>query len=176
MSHLSQKRKDEISAAAEDILHSVYRKEECTPPVNLDLVLKEYGLQVLETDFGNDEVVGAYDKASKTIYVAKNDYFPRQLFAIGHEIGHYLLHQQKEQDVFLRLDAMAFGDDGEDKPIEETEADYFAASLLMPEKLVRDYWSILHNTEQLATIFAVPKKAMWRRLVDIGMIRYNTNG
>lgn len=55
----------------------------------------------------------------------------RQRFSIAHELGHYFLHQTKV--------LMSAGDDINLDPTVEAEANRFAAELLMPLDLVRQY-------------------------------------
>lgn len=52
-------------------------------------------------------------------------------FTFFHELGHVLLHKKKE--IFVELDGTR---GSEEKPIEEQEADQFAAKLLIPEEML----------------------------------------
>ena len=57
----------------------------------------------------------------------------------------------------------------EDKE-EEQEANWFAASLLMPEKLLKHYFSITNDADKLATIFGVSPTAVYYRLKNLGLL------
>src|SRR6185312_712682 len=56
----------------------------------------------------------------------------RQRFTIAHELGHFVLHPQKDAFVDFRKERGA----GEVRPPRERHADMFAAALLMPRKLL----------------------------------------
>ena len=51
----------------------------------------------------------------------------------------------------------------------EFEANEFAATLLIPENLVRKYWSSWSSVEMLADIFKVSLSAMSYRLYKLGL-------
>lgn len=64
----------------------------------------------------------------------------RKRFTIGHELGHYVMHQTDARPtIFCRK--VEEGDEGAGRvPVPaEREADAFAAAMLMPEHLFRDY-------------------------------------
>ena len=63
----------------------------------------------------------------------------RRRFTIAHELGHWYLHQHGQQSLFCRhgsVDEDAKADRPE-LPEIEAEANWFAASLLMPAEMVR---------------------------------------
>ena len=99
------------------------------------------------------------------IFVNNNHHTHRRRFTIAHEIGHFVLHGDLigdgiAEDYLLRAD-------GFPNRI-ETEANKFAASLLMPRHLMIDYQiqGIL-SIPELAKIFNVSKDAMSIRLLGI---------
>lgn len=66
------------------------------------------------------------------------------------------------------------GDLSEEELLEQ-EANYFAMSLLMPERFVRYFWECYwsdyyHNVEKLADVFKVSNEIMFRRLQILGLI------
>jgi hypothetical protein len=93
----------------------------------------------------------------------------RRRFTIGHEVGHYLLHQDDAPRIFCRSGDIV--DAEEDpavptpKPPDESEADAFAAALLMPEHLIRPLFE-RHGRDvtTLREIFGCSHKAMNYRL------------
>jgi len=88
----------------------------------------------------------------------------RRRFTIAHEIGHFVLHQE-------RCSPGHDGAVGEAGRIEEREADAFAAELLMPEHLVRE--AVRENgpdDARLADRFEVSRKAMRERLHYLGLV------
>ncbi len=103
----------------------------------------------------------------------------RQYFTIAHEIGHYFLHGDliKKEDVVVDDDLLFDGnkalyrmDDAEHSAI-ETEANNFAAALIMPEPLVRRAWETLKSVEECASLFKVSVVAMSIRLEKFRLLQ-----
>lgn len=93
----------------------------------------------------------------------------RRRFTIGHEVGHYLLHQDESPRIFCRsgdiVDAEQDLQGPTPKPATESEADAFAAALLMPEHLIRPcYEKYGRDVEKMRGIFGCSHKAMNYRL------------
>ena len=97
---------------------------------------------------------------------------PRRRFTIGHELGHWVLHQDEQTSLFCRHGTV---DPDEDErsarppldPIEE-QANWFAASLLMPAALVRRHYERTGGDFQaLCRIFNCSGAAMGRRLHQV---------
>jgi hypothetical protein len=100
---------------------------------------------------------------------------PRRRFTIGHELGHWCLHRA-DGAVWCRSNAVD-PPDGDAEPAprrayppEESEANEFAAALLMPAHLVQRHYERLRTRdpkgcfEQLCRIFGASGAAMSRRL------------
>jgi|SRR3989338_9162414 len=162
---LSQEKIDSLEAKAADTLDFAYTDSKLEFPINLEKIATSYGLEIKNATFKNADVVGYYDRDAKKIYVDKNDSFGRKSFTIAHELGHHILHQKRARDVFLRLDTLNL--ELQDKE-EEAEANWFAASLLMPKKVLSAYWEKIQDVEVLAQIFGVSKTAMVWRLKNLG--------
>jgi len=99
---------------------------------------------------------------------------PRRRFTIGHELGHWSLHRTGGA-VWCR--SQAVDPDRADPPTgrpayppEESEANEFAAALLMPARLVRRHYERLRRRDpdgcfqQLCRMFGTSGAAMSRRL------------
>lgn len=163
---LTRNRMNEIEAKAQDVLLNVFTDEDAfNLPINITKIASTLGLTLKEGIFADDEVVGAYDKASKTIYVAEADPYFRKAFTIAHEMGHFMLHEEKEKETFFRKDVIL--SDKEDR-IEEQEANYFAANLLMPKGTLIRYLRLTKDSNYLADIFGVSHSAMALRLKHLG--------
>jgi hypothetical protein len=100
----------------------------------------------------------------------------RRRFTIGHEVGHYLLHQEEAPRIFCRSGDIV--DAEEEPPAEgpapkppvESEADAFAAALLMPEHLIRPcYDRHGRDVERIREIFGCSRKAMNYRLNSLAL-------
>jgi hypothetical protein len=98
------------------------------------------------------------------------DWPPRRRFTIGHELGHWCMHR-KGGTIWCRAHAVDAEDDARRAyPPEESEANEFAAALLMPAALVRRHYERLRRTDpdgcfqQLCRIFETSGAAMSRRL------------
>ncbi|MEX0620766.1 MAG: ImmA/IrrE family metallo-endopeptidase [Solirubrobacterales bacterium] len=93
----------------------------------------------------------------------------RRRFTIGHEVGHYLLHQDEAPRIFCRsgyiVDAEEDAQAPPPKPFAESEADAFAAALLMPEHLIRPYTEKHgRDVETIQEVFDCSHKATNYRL------------
>jgi hypothetical protein len=99
------------------------------------------------------------------------DWPPRRRFTIGHELGHWCLHRHAGA-VWCRKNAV---DPPEPEgrrayPPEESEANAFAAALLMPADLVRRHYERLRRQDPdecfatLCSLFGASGAAMSRRL------------
>ena len=102
------------------------------------------------------------------------DWPARRRFTIGHELGHWCLHRVGEA-VWCRHQAIDPPEHAPPAsraayPPEESEANEFAAALLMPPNLVRRHYERLRRRdpqgcfEQLCTLFGASGAAMGRRL------------
>lgn len=93
---------------------------------------------------------------------------PRTRFTVGHELGHYVMHQAGRPGIYCRTTAEEDGSPLEPvpRPIPEVEANTFSASLLMPARLVRpllDGESEI-DIERIKAEFEVSGKAGARRI------------
>jgi hypothetical protein len=95
----------------------------------------------------------------------------RRRFTIGHEVGHYLIHQNEEPlRIFCRAadiieDEEPLREGPREKPKTELEADAFAAALLMPEHLVRERAAKCgSDVDRMKEMFQCSHKAMKYRL------------
>jgi len=82
------------------------------------------------------EIGGVLDRALRRIVVASKLPLVVQRFTLAHEIGHHFLHPNLTYHRDLPILDTAQGD--RSMPAEEREANFFAAELLMPRRLVAD--------------------------------------
>jgi len=140
-------------------------------------------LKILYSDQLESHISGAiiYDEFNKVFAVLINRLKPgtRMQFTIAHELGHYYLHKEYimenktviDGDDSLDGQAILYRDDQLDRrTVLETQANNFAASLIMPERLVRSSWGKLPDVEQCAKIFRVSVSAMSIRLERLKLL------
>lgn len=135
-------------------------------PVDVKQIAATLGLQIFELDNMPPGASGKLypDPSSQSgfsIGVNKADSFTRKRFTIAHEIAHFLLHRNEVSygvldDTLYRSEHLS----GE----QETEANKFAADILMPLPLLRSMAQRLRNVEELAKLFGVSVQAMSIRL------------
>ena len=113
------------------------------PPVPVEKIATALGLELRRAPAEEDLSGFLYrDRQKKTATIGVNStHHPnRQRFTVGHELGHYLLHDRDGIHVDRRFEIKlrnAKSSEGTDD--EEKEANLFAAELLMPhEFLLKD--------------------------------------
>lgn len=160
MGYLTQKKQEEI----ENAVNLIYLKTgKSYPEDSLLDIAKEMGLEVRVADFnklgeGYEGVCGVVDPEQKTIYV-QNQNPGRNNFTLAHEIGHYVLgHVGKK----FRIDKYNY-DDSEDS-MQEIEANFFAATLLMPIDTIKELKLLRFPIFAMAEYFGVSETAMRNRL------------
>ncbi|MDR2125293.1 MAG: ImmA/IrrE family metallo-endopeptidase [Prevotellaceae bacterium] len=89
----------------------------------------------------------------------------RKRYTLAHELGHYILHKDKNVDI---VDTTFFRNNETDSI--EYMANEFAAKLLMPEDKVRDFVDNqgIKNIGELAEKFEVSASAMKYRIISLG--------
>ncbi|MEP0986023.1 ImmA/IrrE family metallo-endopeptidase [Ekhidna sp.] len=151
------------------------------PAVNPSAIARHLGLDVIYQDMNSDGISGllAIKGGRSVIAVNKDDRSRRQNFTIAHELGHYMLHYSPEElfvdygsknglTVFYRANL---------SNREETEANVFAANLMMPKFMVE---SKIKESDQaylseefvsdIAEEFQVSQLAMTYRLQNLGLL------
>jgi Zn-dependent peptidase ImmA (M78 family) len=130
---------------------------------------------------GKDDVSGALIRSDGSVVIAVNSaqHENRQRFTIAHEIGHFLLHKgtQIHFDDDFRVNYRKADTTGM-ATVDEMEANWFAAALLMPENFLRKDWlrlrlenhAALGAIQSLAVRYKVSPKAMELRLVNLGFV------
>lgn len=132
----------------------------------LDVAVKA-GVKVIETDLRriSPTLSGAilYDepksKRGPTIFIDNAMTKNRKTFTLAHELGHHFLHEGAK----LRLDDLDYSKSDKDT-LEESQANYFAASLLVPKELLLKKLSEGLDVERLADFFQVSVPVIRNRL------------
>jgi Zn-dependent peptidase ImmA (M78 family) len=144
-------------------------------------VLRDHAdLKIYFTELDDPLVSGVilYQNNEFSILVNISKPVTGQHMTLGHELGHYFLHQDiiRQEQGIIDGDMVLDGSNAlhrlEDAPAQrvEIEANNFAASLLMPANLVRRAWEATEDIGDCARIFNVSAIAMTVRLTKLGMI------
>ncbi len=154
-------------------------------PVKIIQICNENGLEVfeeyLEPDVSGLIVVDEkpWEKYGTNQFILVNsmESAVRRRFTIAHELAHFVLHRNGSR-LFAHRDMAA---EGAVRSSMEQEANYFAANILMPEKLVREkvedlrdrIWSKIPGfvlVKEIADHFLVSESAAEVRLKQIGIL------
>lgn len=132
------------------------------PPVDPVTIAKDVaGVSVEFATFApsSENVSGFYDFEENAIFVNTHESPLRQTFTVAHELGHKILHEawahSAEYKVLLR------NPEGQ-QDFRESEANVFAANLLMPRFLMDKYYTL--PAHELSRLFAVSIPAIQARL------------
>jgi len=156
------------------------------PPVQVDKIARAKGAEIVPYEMGNEMSGILVIKGDKGIIgINPSQSKVRQRFTIAHELGHYLLHSNKNKDqkeqLFVDKDFIVkFRSNktySEQETLHEREANAFAAALLMPKQFIFAELKKTQNQElsenelieELARTFDVSVPAMTYRLSDLNV-------
>lgn len=169
MATLTEDQKKQAEDAAREVLVDTFGDLELVEfPVDLNAVLDKYALNLKKGSFEDLNISGAFNRESNTVYVSDNESPERQAFTVAHEMGHYKLHEAVKTDILYRERIWQFTNSG--LSVEETQANWFAANLLMPKEAVERMWKITQDISKLSEFFGVSKTALSFRLKDLGLV------
>jgi Zn-dependent peptidase ImmA (M78 family) len=143
-------------------------------------IAKSHGVRIFYKSLDDDISGFLYRDLSEAVIGVNTHHAPvRQHFTVAHELGHLLLHEQEQLHVDhgfrvrLRDDVSSQGVDDA-----EREANFFAASLLMPGEFLdrdldRDWIDLLDDDflRDLARQYEVSTQALVNRLKNLGYIQ-----
>lgn len=171
---------EEITTLAEEYARK-YNPGSIAPFPYENVLAAHPDLEIHFTDLEDDLVSGVtlFENGIYTILVNITKPETRQHFTLGHELGHYFLHKEYlrlekgivDGDSWLDSPNMLYRQDAVEKTTLELEANTFAASLLMPEDLLRRAWKAFGSIRECARIFRVSAVAMSMRLTKLGLIQ-----
>lgn len=159
-------------------------------PIEVDRIAFALGIEVHDDYSLSPETVGIIcfngDHATVKINPIQNIYFARRRFTLAHEIGHFCLHRDKSLKGFSDSEQTMSRTQSYWNPV-ESEANNFAAQLLMPKSLIMaegqqvidDYTHVYQMdtiplsdfVELMADRFGVSNKAMEYRLRNLSIIK-----
>jgi Zn-dependent peptidase ImmA (M78 family) len=150
------------------------------PPVDVLRVARTLDIRVEQGEFEEDcsGILLRASRGAPVIGVNWQHHENRKRFTVAHEIGHFLLHEDRahiDRGTYVKFrDAMS----GSGTEGEEREANQFAAALLMPEDWVTSAFKAerLDPADEealgrLASKFEVSALAMSYRLHNLGLLR-----
>ncbi len=153
-----------------------------SPPVPVDQIARSHGLDVRRAP-ANEELSGFLyrDRRRNTASIGVNSAHSvsRQRFAISHELGHYLLHEQLHLHVDKQFPITIANSQAKHvSSDEDKEATLFAAELLMPEEMLKADLASLERIDleseativQLAARYAVSVQALQFRIALLGLV------
>lgn len=179
--------------SANDLIsdYEANKGEKIAAPVDLEKLADFLDIKIKEDiNLERENIIGQIcfenDKAVVSINPAQNTYLPRKRFTLAHEIGHFCLHTDNVKNGFKdNKKTMSRSESYWD--IKESEANSFAAQLLMPKDLIIQeanaiisaYRTLTHSPgmptedfiKQIAYKFSVSYTAMAYRLKNIGIIK-----
>jgi Zn-dependent peptidase ImmA (M78 family) len=171
-------------ANAEKEARAILRDAEViAPPVPVARIATDLGIELSYRPLQGD-ISGILRREAGRVVVGVNslDSPSRQRFTIAHELGHFRLHEGYEVivDKLVRVNLRVTPGGPLATPEEERDANYFAAELLMPERLLKARAKVLVGqqtimsgdwlVEELAGEFDVSRQAMLYRLVNLGLL------
>ncbi|MEO8608829.1 MAG: ImmA/IrrE family metallo-endopeptidase [Chloroflexota bacterium] len=148
-------------------------------PVDVVSLVQQMGLNVAAQEL-EDKVSGflIIKNGQAAIGVNQNHHPNRQRFTVAHELGHYVLHRTLS-NIFVDSTLTFYRDTNstDGKTLQEIQANAFAAELLMPETIIRDYLRTYEidlydarDVANLASKFGVSEQALTIRLVNLNLI------
>ena len=168
----------DICEKAEE-LEIKYNPEGLSPFPFEKIVEDQKDIKLINAEISNT-ISGAILKAENHYFIIVNPNKPatRQQFTLAHEFGHYFLHKAIldkgtkfiDGDPVLDSGTILLREDNADPNQLEREANNFAASLIMPESLVKKAWETFKDIEACAKVFNVSGAAMSIRLERLGLI------
>lgn len=153
-----------------DNIFKVLKRYTEKAPVNLDALCGEIGLKIRYERL-DDNTSGSIEKSGQglrdfVISVNDTDPMSRQRFTIAHELGHFVLHRSKIGDGIkdnrLYRNHKGRANTGVTDRM-ETEANRFAANLLMPVSYIKNHAGD-SSLDDMARNLMVSKEALRIRL------------
>lgn len=162
---LTKQRQNEIDQKIAEMLLSLNMSY---PENNIEEIVKAKDIKIEIQDLSEieEKVSGIIfsKNGQTTIFLNQVNSPVRQAFSLAHELGHYILHDLDVVDgVKLRLDKYNYSDDTKVTK-EETEANYFAASLLVPKDKLIIAIKNTSNISEVAKYFGVSEQVIANRI------------
>lgn len=152
-----------------------------SPPIDIEKIAKNLNINIQYEPF-DGELSGLLiiDEKKDITAIGVNSTYPknRQRFIIAHEIGHYLLHRKHGTYIDTTIKYNLKRDISFKEHYEEVEANMFALSILIPQKMIEDlienrYSSFDFNDNkeinEIADYFQVTPQTLMIRLAKLNI-------
>lgn len=185
MSTINERGRFKLTAEMKRLVLEASRAANDNGKMDIAKLCQDLGVEVFNFEFTDKRISGAIvkerdgDTEKWKIFVSTNDSPRRKRFTVAHEVGHYLSYVNggyskqyidsndgvlRDYSIMLRSDS----DVQEQNKEAELEANEIAAELLMPESVVRLFYSQGKTVEEMADAFVVSESAMTIRLLNLG--------
>lgn len=156
-----------------------------SPPIDVEYIAQHLNINLLFEELESNVSGFLVIKEKKASIVVNDSHHEnRKRFTIAHELGHYALHANNGDQLFIDKQVYHRNSASSEGVItQEIEANRFAAQLLMPRPMVKKAVEIMeHETgdeidlsddfciSKLARLFAVSEQALTIRLADLKII------
>lgn len=146
------------------------------PPVKVEEIITGLGIELDMNAALHSDISGELERkpdGSFKITVNRDHGENRKRFTAAHELGHYMLHAHLIGDGVDDNRAYRSTPSGNHfnqmiKPVHETEANRFAAQLLLPRSIMEEEATSGKLVAKLAATFKVSVRAMEIRLDSLG--------
>lgn len=164
--------KQEIEQKANQLLS---KYSQTSAPVDVMALIEAEGIHLVIDEMDDDHSGFLLVENGVATIAINEDHHPnRQRFTAAHELGHYILHSEGRDRFFVDKAYYRGKTASEGTDSTEIEANRFAASLLMPEALVRERAQRVELTDveiyRLSSLFQVSEQAMTLRLMNLNLI------
>lgn len=162
---MKKSRYQEVKDMVRKVICENFIKE---PPVNIRKLVLNYGLDLQFAIFKDDKICGFLDIEEHKIWVNYNDSPKRQNFTIAHELGHWLLHRKEIEENPQSYKVLFRYPLGQATDFRETQANKFAANLLVPTEMLKVCEKAKFSEEQMSDLFNVSTTVISYRLQQEG--------
>jgi Zn-dependent peptidase ImmA (M78 family) len=141
-----------------------------TPPVNIEYILNNNGLQYLEVETFPDQLDALIATIDDVLYTVVNKlhHIHRKRFSAAHELGHRIMNHEVSyyRSAFTIDDPPDKRDHYRIEKIFEQEANVFAGELLVPLAMLKKEFKTTQDIPELARIFNVSGEVLGIRIFD----------
>ncbi len=158
---------------AEEILNLARKHGITMAPLDVEALMKLMGINLVYSSDLEKDVSGCLTKEDGDNWICKvnvDHHRTRQRFTIAHELAHYILHRNQQNDF---IDHTYFRSSVNENAM-EYEANAFAGTLLMPEEDIRYFiGNVSTSVNEIANHFGVSPLAVRVRALQLGFKERN---